>query len=99
MRVSHVFDVSRWSFGIGPLAGLGVLGQSFETSGLAPSRTTLAATGGASIGVSFDLGGGFYASSETAGLLYGYSLQRGVADAHLFAAAAVRQNLGFGKHF
>ena len=98
LRVIHSFDLPVVTVDLGLAAGGGVFHQSFETRGVAPSRTTPVASVAALLGLRVDIAGGIAALAEGAFVTEIYAQESQATGASsLGPSVAYRQTLGLAK--
>ncbi len=99
VAASHVIDFPPISLGLGAAVGLGVLHQSFDSRGLAPSRDSLDFSVGGLASISADLASGYYLFSDLFGQLHVFAQQRGAGSRAATAVFTLRPVAGVGKRF
>jgi hypothetical protein len=100
IRLIHSWDLPVVTLGIGVGAGASWLHQRFETTGNAPSRSSLTGHVGVAASADVDLGRGVYLFLEEAAETYLLRiLETKTLDESWHASVAFRQLLGLGKTF
>lgn len=100
LRLYHVWDLSRFFLEIGLGGGASLWTQQFDTTNIAPRRTSLAPF--VSLGAAFgmDFSEGFYASLDAAGETHFLKLQETSEEQpELAVGFAVRSALTVGRRF
>jgi Caspase domain len=95
LRVSHAWDLPVVTIDLGASVGAGTFHQSYETTGMAPTRTIGTAHVDASIGASVNLRGPVYLWAEVALQTYFFRLAQS-SNTSLVAEVASRGLLGIG---
>jgi len=92
------WDLPSVSLSLGADAGVALFHQRFETTGLAPSRTTFGGEVGLDGALGIGLGGGFGLFLESGADVYVFSLEHTTTREHdLVASLAFRQRVGVEK--
>ena len=99
VAVTYVFDVPVVSIGLGVAAGVSYFRQSFTTTGLAPTRHTVAGHADAILSLGWDLPRGVYFVTEVAGQVYVIETETGAGAPALRASFTARPFVGIGKRF
>jgi hypothetical protein len=99
LGVDHTWDFAWLSFWAGMGLGGTLFHQSFDTDGLAPSRSSLAPLGILSLGATRSIGR-YYLTVDLRGELYLLKFQEtALTSSELRAQAALRTSLAFGVQF
>lgn len=101
LRAAKAWDFSFVAFELGVGAGLSVFTQTFDTTGDAPNRQTLAPFIALGVAALFDLGWhGMYVRVDVAAETHFLRMQQdALSEVELAARFAVRPALGIGRHF
>ena len=92
------WDLPVVSLSLGVDAGVAVLHQSFETQGLAPSRTTVGGAAGVNAGLGIALGYGLGFFLESGADIYVFSVEHtATREQDAVASLAFRQRIGVEK--
>ncbi len=98
VRLAHAWDFPVVTVDVGLTLGASWLMQSFTTPGLAPRRDSLAGRSSVGVGLTSDLGGGFYIFAAGAGETYLFRFQDSVTgESSLAPSIALRTHFGIGK--
>lgn len=97
LRALHGWDLPMVSAELGLALGGWLLHQSFESRGVAPSRSTPAASLGPLLGLRVDLGAGLSAIAESTLLTLLYAQHDGAGPSSLGPHVAFRQSFGLAK--
>jgi len=99
LRLTHAWDIGRWTLSLGGGGGLGLLYETFVIRGKAPDRASAAAQLAGEIGVGRDLARHLYWQCRAEGLLFLFDRQDAEGRVTFGSALAVRGSLGLGWHF
>lgn len=99
LRLYRAWDLPVVTVDLGVSLGASLFRQTFHAPGVARDRQTGAPSVAVSLGLSTDLGRGFYPLLEVAAQTYLYRFENGDGAAGLTPAAALRFNAGLGKHW
>ncbi len=101
LRVGHAWDLPVVTAELSVAAGASMLRRTFATEGMAPSRLSGAVHVAAGLGLSAELGNGFYVATDLDAQTYIFREQSSSGDRPTSVATrfTLRGSLGLGKHF
>ena len=100
LRLAHAWDLPLVTLDVGLTVGASLLRQTFSTSGIAPTRNTVAARSSIGGALTMDIAAGFYLLADVAAETYLFQLQETSRETtRLTASLALRSHLGFGLHW
>jgi hypothetical protein len=98
LRISHAWDLRRFTLEPAVAVGAAVFHQTFATRGDAPSRTTASGNVSAAVGLVVDLTGGFYLTTDVAAQTYFFRKLAADGKESFGPSFGVRTTLAVGKH-
>lgn len=100
LRISHAWDVRALTFDVGFSVGGAWLQQEFETTGSAPTRNSGAFRGAIGPALFYEVGRGFYLSSDLGAETYLFRLRDSATrDTSLTPSVTFRARAGLGTHW
>jgi Caspase domain len=99
VRLYRAWDLPIVTVDLGVSLGASLFRQTFHTSGVARDRQTGAPSVAVGLGLSTDLGRGFYPVLQASAQTYLYRFEDSAAKDAWTPAAAVRFDAGLGKHW
>ena len=100
VRFAHAWDIPVVTVDIALSLGASWLRQTFETTGVAPARDTIAFRSSVGIGLTVDVPAGFYALADGAAESYVFRLEDTTTGTTAYEPSlALRVHAGIGKHW